>query len=162
MANGVFNSLEELLRVLRPLREKGKKIVFTNGCFDLLHAGHAHYLNECKKLGDVLVVGVNSDASVRRLKGERRPIVPLEMRAYLLSNLKAVDFVIPFDEDTPYRLIEAIRPDVLVKGGDWTPDKIVGRKLVEGYGGRVVTIPFKFDISTTKIVERVKKLYCED
>jgi len=161
MEGGVFYSVKELLRVLEPLREKGKKVVFTNGCFDILHAGHAHYLNECKKLGDLLVVGINSDASVRRLKGDKRPIVPLEMRAYLLSNLKAVDFVIPFEEDTPYNLIKEIRPDVLVKGGDWSLDRIVGRDVVESYGGRVLTIPFEFDISTTKIVEKIKELYCE-
>lgn len=161
MEGGVFYSVKELLRVLEPLREKGKKVVFTNGCFDILHAGHAHYLNECKKLGDLLVVGINSDASVRRLKGDKRPIVPLEMRAYLLSNLKAVDFVIPFEEDTPYNLIKEIRPDVLVKGGDWSLDRIVGRDVVESYGGRVLTIPFAFDISTTKIVEKIKELYCE-
>ena len=161
MKGGVFYSVGELLKVLEPLREKGKKVVFTNGCFDILHAGHAHYLNECKKLGDLLVVGINSDASVRRLKGDKRPIVPLEMRAYLLSNLKAVDFVIPFEEDTPYNLIKEIRPDVLVKGGDWSLDRIVGRDVVESYGGRVLTIPFAFDISTTKIVEKIKELYCE-
>jgi len=157
-----FLTLEELLSVLKHLREAGKKIVFTNGCFDIIHAGHVHYLNECKKLGDILVVGINSDGSIKRLKGDKRPILPLEMRAYVLANLKPVDFVVPFEEDTPYNLIRAIKPDVLVKGGDWEVDNIVGKDVVESYGGKVLTIPFEFDISTTKIVERIKELYCGD
>jgi len=146
--------LEELLKELEPLRGK-KKIVFTNGCFDILHAGHVHYLGECKKLGDILVVGINSDDSVRRLKGERRPILPLEMRAFVLSKVCYVDYVVPFGEDTPYNLIREIKPDVLVKGGDWPLDRIVGREIVESYGGKVLTIPFEFNISTTKIVEEI-------
>jgi len=157
---GKILSLEELLEELEPLKGK-KKIVFTNGCFDLLHAGHAHYLNECKKLGDLLVVGINSDNSIRRIKGEKRPILPLELRAYLLSSLSAVDYVVPFEEETPIRLIKAIKPDFLVKGGDWKIENIVGADFVQSYGGKVLTIPFKFDISTTKIVEEIKKRYCE-
>ncbi len=157
---GKVLTLEEFLPVLKTLRGKGRRIVFTNGCFDILHAGHVHYLSECKKLGDVLVVGINSDDSIKRLKGEKRPILPLEMRAYVLANLKAVDFVVPFEEDTPLKLIEAIKPDVLVKGGDWDLKNIVGREVVEGYGGRVLTIPFEFDISTTAIVERILERYC--
>ena len=156
---GKVLSLEELLKELQPLRGK-KKIVFTNGCFDLLHAGHAHYLNRCKELGDILVVGINSDSSIRKIKGEKRPIVPLEFRAYLLSNLRAVDYVVPFEEETPLKLIKAIKPDFLVKGGDWKVEKIVGADFVQSYGGKVLTIPFKFDISTTKIVEEIKKRYC--
>ncbi|NPB04937.1 MAG: D-glycero-beta-D-manno-heptose 1-phosphate adenylyltransferase [Aquificae bacterium] len=152
-------TLGELKEILPDLR-RGKKVVFTNGCFDLLHAGHAHYLSECKKLGDLLVVGINDDDSVRRLKGPKRPILPLPMRAYLLSNLKPVDFVVPFSEDTPIKLIEAIKPDVLVKGGDWSPDRIVGADLVRSYGGKVLTIPFKFDVSTSKIIEEVRRRYC--
>ena len=151
--------LGELLKEIEPLRGK-KRIVFTNGCFDILHAGHVHYLNECKKLGDILVVGINSDESVRRLKGSKRPIVPLEMRAYVLANLKAVDYVVPFEEDTPYNLIRAIKPDVLVKGGDWDIDRIVGKDIVESYGGKVLTIPFRFDVSTSKLIEEIKKRYC--
>ena len=156
---GKVLSLEELLKELQPLRGK-KKIVFTNGCFDLLHAGHAHYLNRCKELGDILVVGINSDSSIRKIKGEKRPIVPLEFRAYLLSNLRAVDYVVPFEEETPLKLIKAIKPDFLVKGGDWKVENIVGADFVQSYGGKVLTIPFKFDISTTKIVEEIKKRYC--
>jgi rfaE bifunctional protein nucleotidyltransferase chain/domain len=157
---GKVLSLEELLKELQPLRGK-KKIVFTNGCFDLLHAGHAHYLNRCKELGDILVVGINSDSSIRKIKGEKRPIVPLEFRAYLLSNLRAVDYVVPFEEETPLKLIKAIKPDFLVKGGDWKVENIVGADFVQSYGGKVLTIPFKFDISTTKIVEEIKRRYCE-
>ncbi len=156
---GKFLPLEELLRELQPLRGK-KKVVFTNGCFDIIHAGHVHYLKECKRLGDILVVGINSDDSIRRLKGEKRPILPLEMRAYVLSNICAVDYVVPFKEDTPYNLIKEIKPDILVKGGDWDIDRIVGRDIVESYGGKVLTIPFEFDISTTKIVEEIKRRYC--
>ena len=151
--------LEELLNILERERKKGKKVVFTNGCFDIIHAGHAHYLSEAKKLGDILVVGLNSDSSIKRIKGERRPIIPQEMRAFLLSSLKPVDYVVIFDEDTPENLIKAIKPDVLVKGGDWDINKIVGKDFVEIYGGKVLTIPFKFDISTTKIIEKIIEVY---
>ena len=151
--------LEELLNILEEERKKGKKIVFTNGCFDIIHAGHAHYLSEAKKFGDILVVGLNSDSSIKRIKGEKRPIIPQEMRAFLLSSLKPVDYVVIFEEDTPENLIRAIRPDVLVKGGDWDINKIVGKDFVESYGGKVLTIPFKFDISTTKIIEKILEVY---
>ncbi|MFZ8861557.1 MAG: D-glycero-beta-D-manno-heptose 1-phosphate adenylyltransferase [Thermocrinis sp.] len=152
--------LKELLQLLEKVRGK-KKIVFTNGCFDILHAGHADYLNKAKSLGDILVVGVNSDASVRRIKGEKRPILPQQMRAYLLDNLKPVDYVVIFEEDTPLELIKAIKPDVLVKGADWDLDRIVGVDFVLSYGGRVERIAFSFDISTSKVVERILELYCK-
>jgi rfaE bifunctional protein nucleotidyltransferase chain/domain len=152
--------LKELLELLEKVRGK-KKIVFTNGCFDLLHAGHADYLNKAKSLGDVLVVGINSDASVRRIKGEKRPILPQQMRAYLLDNLKPVDYVVIFEEDTPLELIKAIKPDVLVKGADWDLERIVGADFVLSYGGRVERIPFSFDISTSKVIERILGLYCK-
>lgn len=152
--------LEELLGLLAKVRGK-KKIVFTNGCFDILHAGHADYLNKAKSLGDILVVGINSDASVRRIKGEKRPILPQQMRAYLLDNLKPVDYVVIFEEDTPLELIKAIKPDVLVKGADWDLDRIVGADFVLSYGGRVERIAFSFDISTSKVVERILGLYCK-
>jgi rfaE bifunctional protein nucleotidyltransferase chain/domain len=152
--------LEELLGLLEKVRGK-KKIVFTNGCFDLLHAGHADYLNKAKSLGDILVVGINSDASVRRIKGEKRPILPQQMRAYLLDNLKPVDYVVIFEEDTPLELIKAIKPDVLVKGADWDLERIVGADFVLSYGGRVERIPFSFDISTSKVIERILELYCK-
>jgi rfaE bifunctional protein nucleotidyltransferase chain/domain len=152
--------LEELLGLLEKVQGK-KKIVFTNGCFDLLHAGHADYLNKAKSLGDILVVGINSDASVRRIKGEKRPILPQQMRAYLLDNLKPVDYVVIFEEDTPLELIKAIKPDVLVKGADWDLERIVGADFVLSYGGRVERIPFSFDISTSKVIERILGLYCK-
>ena len=151
--------LNELLSLLRDLRGK-KKIVFTNGCFDILHAGHADYLKKAKSLGDILVVGINSDESIRRIKGEKRPIIPQELRAYLLDSLKPVDYVIIFEEDTPFELIKAIKPDVLVKGADWDVDKIVGADFVLSYGGKVERIEFSFDISTTKIIEKILKLNC--
>jgi rfaE bifunctional protein nucleotidyltransferase chain/domain len=151
--------LKELLELLEKVRGK-KKIVFTNGCFDILHAGHADYLNKAKSLGDILVVGINSDASVRRIKGEKRPILPQQMRAYLLDNLKPVDYVVIFEEDTPLELIKAIKPDVLVKGADWDLERIVGADFVLSYGGRVERIPFSFDISTSKVIERILGLYC--
>jgi len=153
--------LEELIKILDPLRGR-KKIVFTNGCFDIVHAGHVDYLEKAKSLGDILVVGMNSDSSVRRIKGEKRPVVPQELRAKVLSSLKPVDYVVIFEEDTPLELIKAVKPDVLVKGGDWDIDKIVGREFVESYGGKVVTIPFEYDISTTRIIERIIQLYCPD
>jgi rfaE bifunctional protein nucleotidyltransferase chain/domain len=152
--------LKELLELLEKVRGK-KKIVFTNGCFDILHAGHADYLNKAKSLGDILVVGINSDASMRRIKGEKRPILPQQMRAYLLDNLKPVDYVVIFEEDTPLELIKAIKPDVLVKGADWDLERIVGADFVLSYGGRVERIPFSFDISTSKVIERILGLYCK-
>ena len=151
--------LNELLSLLKDLRGK-KKIVFTNGCFDILHAGHADYLKKAKSLGDILVVGINSDESIRRIKGEKRPIIPQELRAFLLDSLKPVDYVIIFEEDTPFELIKAIKPDVLVKGADWDVDKIVGADFVLSYGGKVERIEFSFDISTTKIIEKILKLNC--
>jgi rfaE bifunctional protein nucleotidyltransferase chain/domain len=152
--------LKELLELLEKVRGK-KKIVFTNGCFDILHAGHADYLNKAKSLGDILVVGINSDASMRRIKGEKRPILPQQMRAYLLDNLKPVDYVVVFEEDTPLELIKAIKPDVLVKGADWDLERVVGADFVLSYGGRVERIAFSFDISTSKVVERILELYCK-
>jgi len=154
-------SLEELLKILEKER-KGKRVVFTNGCFDIIHAGHVDYLEKAKKLGDILIVGLNSDSSIRRIKGKKRPIIPQDMRAKVLSSLKPVDYVVIFEEDTPERLIKAIKPDVLVKGGDWELDKIVGRDFVESYGGKVLTIPFEYNISTTKIIQKIVEVYCTE
>src|SRR5512139_3484472 len=122
---------KELLSIIKNLKAKGKRIVFTNGCFDLLHLGHVRYLEEAKALGDVLVVGVNSDTSVRKLKGPKRPILPEEERAEILSGLGCVDYVTLFHEIDPLELITSVRPDVLVKGGDWTKEQIVGKEVVE-------------------------------
>ena len=140
---------------LQAAREEGQRIVFTNGCFDLLHVGHVRYLQKARSLGDLLVVGLNSDASVRRLKGPRRPIVPLRERAEVLAALACVDFVVPFAEETPLRLIKALRPDVLVKGADWRKADIVGKGVVEGRGGRVARIRFVPGRSTTLLIERI-------
>ncbi len=147
--------LTELLPLLSAARELGQKVVFTNGCFDLLHAGHVSYLNAARREGDLLVVGLNSDTSVRKIKGPKRPLNPEEFRAQVLAGLSAVDFVVLFEEETPEKLIRAIKPDVLVKGADWPEEKIVGASFVKSYGGRVVRIPFEFDISTTKIISRM-------
>ncbi len=137
-------------------QEAGERIVFTNGCFDLLHIGHTRYLEEAKHLGDRLVVGLNSDDSVRQLsKGPVRPIVTAAQRAEVLAALACVDYVTIFDEPDPLNLIEAIRPNILVKGGDWAPDHIVGKAFVEAQGGSVRNIPLIPDISTTKIVEHI-------
>lgn len=146
----------DYLDIIQKEREKGKKIVFTNGCFDIIHAGHVDYLEKAKSLGDFLVVGLNSDDSVKRLKGPTRPVNPLEQRKKVLQALKPVDLVIVFEEDTPERLIKEIKPDVLVKGGDWKIENIVGADFVMSYGGKVCTIDFVYDTSTTKIIEKVK------
>jgi D-beta-D-heptose 7-phosphate kinase/D-beta-D-heptose 1-phosphate adenosyltransferase len=140
---------------LETWRSAGERIVFTNGVFDLLHRGHVEYLEEARALGDRLVIGVNSDDSVRRIKGPERPLVPAAERAELLAALACVDMAIVFDEDTPERLIRAVRPQVLVKGGDWTPDRIVGREFVESLGGRVVSVPLREGLSTTALIERI-------
>jgi D-beta-D-heptose 7-phosphate kinase/D-beta-D-heptose 1-phosphate adenosyltransferase len=140
---------------LEAWRAAGERIVFTNGVFDLLHRGHVEYLEKAKALGDRLVVGVNSDASVRRIKGPERPLIPAEERAELLAALACVDLALIFDEDTPERLIREVKPDVLAKGGDWTPDRIVGREFVESRGGRVVSVPLREGLSTTALIERI-------
>lgn len=133
---------------------RDKTVVFTNGCFDILHRGHVAYLNEARSLGDVLIVGMNSDASVKRLKGESRPINHEADRKFVLENLKAVDFVEIFEEDTPYNLINKVRPNTLVKGGDWSVDQIVGSDIVMKEGGKVLSLNFVDGFSTTNIIEK--------
>lgn len=135
-----------------------QKIVFTNGCFDVLHFGHVHYLLEAKKLGDILVVGLNSDDSVRRLKGQTRPINGEKERAFVLASLAFVDYITLFEEDTPENLIKVVQPDVLVKGGDYTIDQIVGADFVMQNGGTVTTIPFVDGYSSTQIIEQLKTI----
>jgi D-beta-D-heptose 7-phosphate kinase/D-beta-D-heptose 1-phosphate adenosyltransferase len=137
-------------------KRHGQKIVFTNGCFDVLHFGHVHYLLQAKKLGDILVIGLNSDDSVRRLKGPTRPINGENERAFVLAALVCVDYVTLFEEDTPEELIKVVRPDVLVKGGDYTLDNIVGADFVTQNGGIVTTIPFVEGFSSTRIIEKLK------
>lgn len=140
---------------------KDKKIVFTNGCFDIIHRGHIHYLNQAKSLGDILIVGLNSDQSVKKLKGNSRPINNQEDRKFFLENLRAVDFVEVFDTPTPYELIEAIVPNVLVKGGDWSTDQIVGSDIVLSNGGEVKSLSFIAGHSTTSIIEKIQSLKTE-
>ncbi|NBO70485.1 D-glycero-beta-D-manno-heptose 1-phosphate adenylyltransferase [bacterium] len=142
---------------VQKLKSEKKNIVFTNGCFDILHKGHVAYLQAAKSLGDILIVGMNTDASVQRLKGQDRPVNSLEDRAFVLSALRSVDYVVAFDEDTPLSLIQAILPDVLVKGGDYTIDTIVGATEVLSYGGKVEIIPFVEGKSTTSIIDAIKK-----
>jgi D-beta-D-heptose 7-phosphate kinase/D-beta-D-heptose 1-phosphate adenosyltransferase len=147
--------LAQLVDIIAHAPHHGKKIVFTNGCFDLLHAGHVSYLQRARQLGDLLVLGLNSDASVQRLKGPTRPLVQQDDRAQVMAALACVDYVVIFDEDTPLHLIETLRPDVLVKGGDYTPETVVGRQQVESWGGRVELLPFIAGRSTTKLVGKI-------
>lgn len=146
-------SLPELLQRLAADRRAGKKIVFTNGCFDILHRGHATYLREARRLGDCLVIGLNTDASVKRLKGEHRPINHEDDRAYLLESLQAVDYVVKFGEDTPHELLSQIRPDVLVKGGDYQLEQVVGRE----FAAEVVLINFVEGYSTTRTIQQMQR-----
>ena len=148
-------SLDELKAIRQNYKKEKKKVVFTNGCFDLIHAGHVDYLSKAKELGDVLIVGLNSDASVKRLKGEMRPILLEAERAFVISNLKPVDYVTIFEEDTPGRLIAELIPDILVKGADWAIENIVGRDVVEANGGEVKTIKFVNNQSTSKIIDSI-------
>ena len=148
---------KRLISVIATERANGKRIVFTNGCFDLMHIGHTRYLQAARSLGDLLVVGINSDDSVRSLeKSQDRPIVPEAQRAEVLAALGCVDFVVLFAEPDPGRLIAVIQPDVLVKGGDWTPDKIIGRDIVEARGGLVQTIPLVPGMSTSALLQRIR------
>ena len=142
---------------VRLMRASGKTIVFTNGVFDLLHPGHVRYLQQAAALGDVLIVGVNSDRSVRAIKGPSRPVTPQDERAELVAALECVAAAVVFDEDTPWQLIDALQPDVLVKGADWAEDAIVGRDIVEARGGRVVRVPIESGYATTTILERIRR-----
>ncbi|MFQ5904663.1 MAG: D-glycero-beta-D-manno-heptose 1-phosphate adenylyltransferase [Candidatus Binatia bacterium] len=155
--SGKFREPHELKVIVAKAKTKGEKVVFTNGCFDLLHPGHLHLLREAKKLGDLLIVAVNSDSSVKKIKGPHRPILPKVERAELIGALEMVDYVTSFDEPDPYNVVKELRPNVLVKGGDWANDKIVGREVVEEDGGKVAVIPFLEGYSTTQIIERMRK-----
>lgn len=152
---GAVVSREKLVSIRQEQGEKGRRVVFTNGVFDLLHRGHVDYLQKAKALGDVLIVGLNSDSSVRRIKGPQRPIVEQEDRAYVLAALTPVDYVCVFEEETPYELIRAIVPDILVKGADWRLDAIVGKDVVEEAGGTVQSIEFLPDRSTSLIIRKI-------
>lgn len=148
-----------LVSLIEEEKRKGKTVVFTNGCFDLLHVGHVRYLQKARTFGDLLVLGLNSDASVRRLKGDKRPLIDEEERAHILAALDCIDYVVLFDEDTPLSLIEAVKPMVLVKGGDYTPEGVVGKDVVESYGGRIELVTFVDGRSTTNIIEKILKSY---
>lgn len=150
---------EELLQIVEILKSQGKKIVFTNGCFDILHVGHIRYLEKSKTLGDILIVGINSDRSVRAIKGPQRPILPEHERSEIISGLGCVDYVTIFDEETPYGLISTIKPHILVKGGDWKKETIVGKDVVEKGGGEVVILPLVEGASTTNIINSILKRY---
>ncbi len=152
-----LKSPEELQEIAEKRRKKGQIMVFTNGCFDILHAGHVDYLQKARKLGDFLVVGLNSDLSISKIKGPSRPVNPQELRVEVLSSLECVDYIVLFDEETPENLIKLLKPDILVKGADWKEEEIVGANFVKSYGGKVVRIDFNFNISTTKIIEKIKK-----
>jgi rfaE bifunctional protein nucleotidyltransferase chain/domain len=156
MGAKVILNREELLRAREELRAGGRRLVFTNGCFDILHVGHVRYLSAARRLGDALLVAINSDASVRALKGAGRPILNESERAEILAALEAVDFVTVFDAESPRALISEVLPDVLVKGGDYRLDEIHGREEVERAGGRVLSLPFVEGASTTGIIERIR------
>lgn len=158
-AQSKIYSLTDLADKRAKWKKKGESVVFTNGCFDILHAGHIQYLEEAAKLGDRLIIAVNSDESVSRLKGPTRPINVLQSRMYLLASLRCVDGVFPFNEETPLESIMTLQPDVLVKGGDYSPDTIVGAREVESWGGHVKVIPFVEGFSTTKLESRILELY---
>jgi len=157
MTSGKIKSLDEMVKIRRQFRDQDRKLVFTNGCFDLLHVGHVRYLHQARSLGDALAVGVNSDGSIRESKGRGRPIVPEMERAEILSALGCVDYVVIFDDLTPQRVIDALVPDVLVKGADWRIAEIVGRETVENAGGIVRNIPLTEGISTSNIINRIIK-----
>jgi len=151
-----LKTLKNLKKIVARLKRQGKKVVFTNGCFDILHYGHVRYLAKCRKLGDALVVGLNSDASVRKIKGKGRPVTGQKERAGMLAGLSAVDYVVFFNGATPARLIEAISPGVLAKGGDWKAASVVGARHVKASGGKVAVIPFVKGFSTSGLIKKIR------
>jgi len=153
--NKKIYKLKDLINIREELIKKGKKVVFTNGCFDLLHKGHIHLFRETKKWGDVLIVAVNDDASIKKFKGSWRPIFPLEERLEILEAIEEIDYLVSFSEDTPQKIISLLIPDVLVKGGDWKLDEVVGREEVEGAGGRVVLVPYLEGYSTSALINKI-------
>ena len=151
--------INDLVQKVRTLQSSGESVVFTNGCFDILHVGHVRYLAAARSEGEILVVGLNSDESIRSIKGDKRPIIGQDQRAEILASLGCVDYVTLFNEPDPLRLIQAIKPDVLVKGGDWPEEKIIGADFVKANGGRVVRVPVVPDISVSEIVQRIATRY---
>ena len=159
MNNKKIKNINAIKSIVARLKIRRKKVVFTNGCFDILHVGHIRYLRKARSLGDILVVGLNTDRSVRQIKGEKRPIVPQGERAEVLAALEFVDYVVLFDEPDPFVLIEKVKPTILVKGADWPKDKIIGRDVVEEAGGRVVRIPLVPGASSTGVIEKIIQVY---
>jgi D-beta-D-heptose 7-phosphate kinase/D-beta-D-heptose 1-phosphate adenosyltransferase len=159
MRNKKIKNLAQMRAIVARLKRQGKRVVFTNGCFDILHVGHVRYLRRAKNQGDVLVLGLNTDRSVKAIKGEKRPVVPEKERAEIMAALEFVDYVVLFDEPDPLRLIEALKPNVLVKGADWPKSRIVGREIVEKIGGRVVRVPLIAGASSTGVIEKIIKAY---
>jgi D-glycero-beta-D-manno-heptose 1-phosphate adenylyltransferase len=157
--NNIIKDRNELIEIRKRLKAENKKVVFSNGCFDILHAGHVDYLNKAKLYGDVLIVALNSDDSVKRLKGSKRPIVKEDERAFVIANLKSVDYVTFFEEDTPEKIIDDLIPDILVKGSDWKIENIVGRKTVEKSGGKVERVEFVNFQSTSNIIDTISKKF---
>ena len=155
----ILYSREDIKKIREQLKTENKKVVFTNGCFDILHPGHIDYLNKAKECGDVLIAALNSDDSVRRIKGDKRPILSLEERAFIIGNLKSVDFVTSFKEDDPENIIKYLIPDILIKGEDWPLDKIIGRDIVEAHGGEVKRIKFVSGRSTSDIISTILERY---
>jgi D-beta-D-heptose 7-phosphate kinase/D-beta-D-heptose 1-phosphate adenosyltransferase len=155
-----IKNIKAIKNIVARLRARRKKVVFTNGCFDILHVGHIRYLRKARSLGDILVVGLNTDRSVKEIKGEKRPIVPQEERAEVLAALEFVEYVVFFDEPDPFALIEKVKPSILVKGADWPNDKIIGGDVVEKAGGRVVRIPLVPGASSTGVIEKIIQVYC--
>jgi D-beta-D-heptose 7-phosphate kinase/D-beta-D-heptose 1-phosphate adenosyltransferase len=153
---GKLKSADEVAAIAAEASKNGKTVVFTNGCFDILHRGHVHVLRQAKAAGDILIVGINSDKSVKSIKGDSRPVLPEIDRVELISAMEMVNYVVIFDEPDPYKLIVAIKPGVLAKGGDWSEDKIVGADIVEQGGGRVAVIPYLKGFSTSEIIERIR------
>lgn len=159
MLKSKVKNLNALSRIISRLKAKGNRIVFTNGCFDILHYGHVKYLQDAKNKGDILIVGINRDCSIKKIKGPKRPIVDEKDRANIIAALESVDYVVLFSEDTPLKLINKLKPDVLVKGADWDISNIVGREIVQSYGGRVCTIKLAKGRSTTRMIKRITGLY---
>lgn len=154
-----IKSAGALKKLIPGLKKQGKTIAFTNGCFDILHSGHTSYLQEAKKFADILIVAVNSDDSVKRIKGRKRPVIKLRDRMRLVAALESVDFVTNFDQDTPLEIIKSLKPDILFKGRDWNKNKIVGKAMVESYGGRVMTLPYIKGQSSSEIISRIGKIF---
>ncbi len=159
MKSKKIQSLSQLKKTIVYLKKRKKRIAFTNGCFDILHYGHIKYLQAAKKLADILIVAVNSDASVKKIKGKNRPLSSLRQRMEILAGLEVVDFVTSFNEFTPYNIIKTLKPTLLIKGGDWDIKDIVGKEIVESYGGQVINIAYIKGMSTSKLIEKIAKKF---